>query len=724
MKRKIEDKKIIGSKEISDLFGLSSKIYSEITKFLKKQEQLKKIEFQKKFHRWESIFKNIYGKEINTSLFLKHSYFASILKTLITVKARDLEEINLFEKYNLPEFEYFFCPDLEKNEIDEINISLKNSLFSQQDIFQELYQQFFHAITRHKIGEFYTPSYLVKKMIEDVYVVGKKTLDPSCGSGGFLIELIIKILNSNIKKSLKTEAIEKIFGFDINPLATLTVKINILLLLIEVYKEELNNLPKINIFLIDALFPNKYEKGLEINLSELYNSFDLVIGNPPWLTYKDINSKKYQVKIRTLSETLGIKPQSQYITHIELASVFFYAIPLSYLKNGGKIFFVLTKSVLNGDHCFKFRAFSIFNIIEIWDFPNSNIFNVEHICLKAEFIGKNSKIKITDKYPIKTKIYDVNLELQNSTSYTSLDFDENGAKIILPEEEIKFLSSLSQSEYKSKFFQGATLVPRSLVFFKTSKIDGDYLYISSDPEATSRIKKKWKYSFQNVKIENKFRFKTFLNKDLVPFYVKQFKDVFLPINQDFKLDDNHLRENPRALEFYNKLNIFYQENKKETSAINTLFSNLNYWNKLTKQVSNKQYIVVYNASGSRLKSAVIDNEEKAIVICSENYYYSTASQNEAYYLSAIFNAPIFSKNIKIIKSSRHIHKRPFSFPIPIYDPENELHRTIAKKSQKYHSVVQDLVHNNPKITSEKVKMFITQKLIKLDNLTKEVVFKI
>jgi len=724
VKRKIENEKIIGSKKISDLFGLGSKFYSEATKFLKRQEQLSKIEFQNKYRRWESVFKNIYGKDIDTSLFLKHSYFAIILKTLIIVKSRDLEESYLYEIEDFPEFEYFFCPDLEEDEIDEINILVKNSHFSQQDIFQELYQQFFLVITRHKIGEFYTPPYLVKKMIEDVYEVGKKTLDPSCGSGSFLIELIIKILNSNIKKSLKSEAIEKIFGFDINPLATLTVKINILLLLIEVYKEELSYFPKINIFLIDALFPNLYEKNLGVSLSALYNSFDIIIGNPPWLTYKDINNKKYQIKIRTLSETLGIKPQSQYITHIELSSIFFYAIPLSYLKKGGKIFFVLTKSVLNGDHCFKFRSFSVFNTIEIWDFPNSNIFNVEHICLKAEFIGKNTKIKITEKYPIETKIYNNTLELQKSTSYTSLEFGENGAKIILPEEEIKFLNYLSQSEYKSKFFQGATLVPRSLVFFKTSKKEGKYLYISSDPEATSRSKKVWKFTFQNVKIETKFKFKTFLNKDLVPFYIKQFKEVFLPINQDFKLEDKHLRENPGALAFYGKLNTFYRENKKETSAINTLFANLNYWNKLTKQVKNKQYIVVYNASGSRLKSAVIDNEEKEIVICSENYYYSTASQNEAHYLSAIFNSPIFSKNIKIIKSSRHIHKRPFSFPIPIYDPENELHRILAKKSQKYHSVVQDLVHNNPKITSEKVKMFITQKLIKLDKLTKEVVFKI
>jgi len=720
----VENKKIIDSKQISKLFGLGSEIYSEIAKFLSKQKDLKKTEFQKKYRQWESIFKNIYGKEINNKLFLKHSYFASILKILIKVKTGKLEEKTFIEKKSLPELEFFFCLDLDTDFINEIRLLLKGSCFSPQDIFQELYQQFFLVITRHKIGEFYTPSNLVKEMIDDVYKVGLQTLDPSCGSGSFLIELIIKILNSKIKNTQKFEAIENIYGFDINPLATLTAKVNILLLLIEFYEMETSKLPKINIFLIDALFSNQYQKDLDINLSELYNSFDLIIGNPPWLTYKDFTNRKYQVKIRTLSETLGIKPSSQYITHIELASIFFYAIPLSYLKVGGSIFFVLTKSVLNGDHCFKFRAFSVFNKIEIWDFPHSNIFNVEHICLKAEFIGENTKISITDKYPIKTKIYDSDLKLQKTTNYSSLQFAENGAKIILPEEEITFLETLSPSEYKSKFFQGATLVPRSLVFFKTEKKEGNYLYVSSDPEATSRIKKQWKYLFQNVKIESNFRFKTFLNKDVVPFCIKQFKDVFLPINLDFEMNEKNLRENPRALEFYEKLNKFYQENKKETSIINTLFSNLNYWNKLTKQVNNKQYIVIYNASGSRLKSAVIDNEEKSIIICSENYYYSTDSQNEAYYLSAIFNTPILSKNIKLIKSSRHIHKRPFSFPIPIYDHENEIHRKLAKKGQKYHSVVQDLVHNNPKITSQKVKMFISRKLIKLDNLTKEVVFKI
>ena len=108
------NKKPINLKQITDLFGLSSEIYSETAKFLKKQEQLNKIEFQKKYRLWESVFKNVYGKEIDNNLFRKHSYFASILKVLIIVKTDNLEEKNLFEKYNLPELDFFFCPDLEK----------------------------------------------------------------------------------------------------------------------------------------------------------------------------------------------------------------------------------------------------------------------------------------------------------------------------------------------------------------------------------------------------------------------------------------------------------------------------------------------------------------------------------------------------------------------------------------------------------------------------------
>ncbi len=720
----VENKKVISSKQFVEFFGLGTNFYKETSNFLKRQAELNKSGFQKKFRLWESVFKKIYGKEIEQSLFLKHSYYVSILKILILLNANTSENKTIYDHYNLNELKLFFCPKLDEALISEIRKFFGGARLARQDNFHELYQHVFHVVTRHKIGEFYTPSNLVEKMINESYKIGLKTLDPSCGSGSFLIKLIVRIFNSDNKESVITEAIDNIYGFDINPLATFTAKVNFLLLFLDYFNGEIGKMPKINIFLIDSLFPEQSKPNIEREISMLYKSFDLIIGNPPWLTYKDITNKSYQLKIRTLSELLEIKPSSQYITHIELASIFFFTIPLKFLKIKGILFFVMPKSVLNGDHCFKFRSFSIFYKIEIWDFPNNYLFNVDHICLKAEYVGTRSELKITEKYPIKAKIFNSNLELQEETMYSSFEYNERGAKIILPEKELKFLDMHSISPYKTLFFQGATLVPRSLVFFKIDKIYDSFLEISSDPNINIRSKKVWKYSFQKKEIETKFGFKSFLNKDLIPFCIKEFKNVFLPITRSLQWDEKLLNNNPKALSFYTENNNFYKKNKKGTSNIDSLFLNLNYWNKLTKQANNEQYIVIYNASGSHLKSAVIDNEEHNIIICSENYYFSTNSINEAHYLSAIFNSPVISKNIKVIKSSRHIHKRPFSFPIPLYDNDNEIHRKLAKKSQKYHSIVQDLVFNNKNITSEKVRTFINIKLKKLDILTKQVVFQI
>jgi len=719
----VENKKVINSRQFAEFFGLGTNFYKETSKFLKKQAELNKNGFQEKFSLWEAAFKKIYGKEIDQSLFLQHSYYVSILKIIVLMNVNPSVKNAIYEHFNLNEHKLFFCPKLEETLISKIKEFIGGAKLARQDNFHELYQQVFHVAMRHKIGEYYTPSNLVEKMITESYKIGLKTLDPSCGSGSFIIKLIVRIFDSINDESVISEAIDNIYGFDINPLATFTAKVNCLFLFLDYFNGKISKMPQINIFLVDSLFPEESKPKIETEISKLNKSFDLIIGNPPWLTYKDITNKSYQLKIRTLSETLGIKPSSQYITHIELASIFFYAIPLKFLKIKGIIFFVMPKSVLNGDHCFKFRRFSIFNTIEIWDFPNNYFFNVDHICLKAEYVGTKSEIRVTEIYPIEAKIFDSNLELLDETNYSSFEYNERGAKIIMPEKELKFLDMLSISPYKAKFFQGATLVPKSLVFFKIDKRSDNLLEISSDPGVIKRAKKVWKYSFQEKLIESNFGFKSFLNKDLIPFYIKEFKNVFLPVDSSLQWNEKLLNKNKKALSFYTEINNFYKNNKKGTSNINTLFLNLNYWNKLTKQTNSKQFVVVYNASGSRLKSAVIDNEELGIVICSENYYFSTNSLNEAHYLCAIFNSPVFSKNIKLITSSRHIHKRPFSFPIPLYDNDNDTHRKLAKKSRKYHSIVQDLVFNNKNITSEKVRIFINPKLIKLDILTKKAVFQ-
>ncbi|MFX0039024.1 MAG: Eco57I restriction-modification methylase domain-containing protein [Candidatus Heimdallarchaeota archaeon] len=723
------DKELINSKAITEFLGIGSNIYIQALDYLKEQMEKEKL-YEVKFLKWKEIFGNFYGYEISSDLFLKHTYFTHVLKIIVITKSTDTiynfaKICNEYDKNcskNIFECDFFYWTKFNKEIIRKIYNKFKNVKFAKEDLFSYLYQQVFLSEIRHRIGEFFTPSDLVKKMVEDVYKIGSKVLDPSCGPGNFIINIIIKIIDSKEPIKSKEKAISNIFGFDINPLAIMTVKANISLLLYEYFYEDNINISNLNIFLINSLFPEPHEN--EIDFNKLFNSFDLVIGNPPWLTYKDLQSKAYQIKVRNLANKLGIKPPSQYITHIELAAIFFFAIPSLFLAKNRIIFFVMPKSVLNGDHCHKFRAFSLFNKnLEIWDFPKHYFFNVNHICLKAEYIGEDNKIPIQEKYPIKTKLYNSNLELVEETLYSSLKIDDDGAKLLLPLKELEVISKLETSPYRNKFHQGATLVPRTLIFFNIIQKRNKILIISSDSDILSRSKKQWKFPFKNKEIEDQFQFKTFLNMNMLPFHIKYKKNVFLPINEQYDFDLDFLKEYPKALKFYQEMDAIYQKNKKKTSKINTLFANLNYWNKLKKQFQNKSFIVVYNASGSNLKSAVINNQKQNLIIGSENYYYSTDSQNEAFYLAAVLNAPILTKYIKLVKSSRHIHKRVFNFPIPHYDEKNMIHKELAKKGKKYHTIVQDLFLNNPKIQSSKVRLIINQKLMKLDKLTKKLIFE-
>ncbi|MBD3215707.1 MAG: N-6 DNA methylase [Candidatus Lokiarchaeota archaeon] len=722
----------ITSEEIELLFGLDSKIYEDISVCFTTYFEKFHNETNQEFVEWKNLFQPLYGDILNKDLFLKHTVYAQILKTILIINLYELEgykdfirilETESFFGVYIPEFRIFNWISIEESHFTAIMKSIEENSFKKEDLFHSLYQEVINPTTRHIIGEFYTPTILVKKMINYVYNIGDKVLDPACGSGSFIIELMKMIWKSKISDEKKIKAIVNIYGFDINPLAVITAKCNIILLFNELLPKEPFNLPRINVYLLDSLFPKSTNNNDDIDVSKYFHSFDVVIGNPPWLTYKDLHSRSYQNQIRGLADNVDIKPKSQYITHIELGAIFFYVIAQKYLKNGGIIFFVITKSVINGDHCKKFRAFSCFEEIEIWDFPDIYFFKIDHVCLKAKYAPRNNK-DIKSKYPIKTQILDRKLNIIENTTYSSIKIQDGEVSMLLPSKELEYLTEIRYSTYKSEFNQGATLVPRTLVFFKVIKELNNHLIISSDSDILSRSKKNWRFDYQKKEIESKYRFKTFLNKDLLPLRLNITRDVFLPINkEDYSFDIDVLKKDPLAFDFYSSMNKIYMERKKGTSEIKTLFDNLNYWNKLTKQVNVGSFLVVYNASGSNLKSAVIDVSENKIIIGSENYYFSTELENEAYYLAAILNAPILTKYIKLIKSSRHIHKRPFSFPIPKYNEKNKIHYKLAMKGKILTSLVYDLVYNNPKITAKKIRLILHKKFEKLNELTKQAVFK-
>jgi hypothetical protein len=80
------------------------------------------------------------------------------------------------------------------------------------------------------------------------------------------------------------------------------------------------------------------------------------------------------------------------------------------------------------------------------------------------------------------------------------------------------------------------------------------------------------------------------------------------------------------------------------------------------------------------------------IVDHETYVFETNSQNEAYFLAAVFNSPTLDS---LIKSSQtrglfgesDIHTRPLQLPIPKYEESNDNHRRLAELGQTCHELV-------------------------------------
>jgi len=120
-----------------------------------------------------------------------------------------------------------------------------------RDLLKKLYHYLLPREVRHNLGEYYTPDWLAQRLLNQVDqefftsrnepVLRRKLeklrwLDPAYGSGTFLVLLIKRYRELGdrlmVPEDELLEAILKnIVGFDINPLAVVTARVNYLLAL-------------------------------------------------------------------------------------------------------------------------------------------------------------------------------------------------------------------------------------------------------------------------------------------------------------------------------------------------------------------------------------------------------------------------------------------------------------------------------------------------------------
>jgi hypothetical protein len=182
-------------------------------------------------------------------------------------RLRELEEGGIFRAFgltNLLEGDFFawylFAWDKPEDAIRELLKRLDEydpatlSILPEEsrDLFKKLYHYLLPREIRHNLGEYYTPDWLAQRLLNQVdyeffnedprrnerrlreKLLNIRWLDPACGSGTFLVLIIARMRQLGRalfinEAELLNAILRNVVGFDLNPLAVLTARVNYLL---------------------------------------------------------------------------------------------------------------------------------------------------------------------------------------------------------------------------------------------------------------------------------------------------------------------------------------------------------------------------------------------------------------------------------------------------------------------------------------------------------------
>jgi hypothetical protein len=129
---------------------------------------------------------------------------------------------------------------------------------STRDLFKGIYQTFVPRALRHALGEFYTPDWLAEHGLDVLEWPSEKgLLDPTCGSGTFLLEALRRRMKNGCPRTAQA-LLEGIYGIDLNPLAVLSAK-GSLAVYVAPYLDPAHP-ARLPVFLADAVNPARRSK--------------------------------------------------------------------------------------------------------------------------------------------------------------------------------------------------------------------------------------------------------------------------------------------------------------------------------------------------------------------------------------------------------------------------------------------------------------------------------
>ncbi len=219
------------------------------------------------------------------------------------------------------------------------------------DIAGKIFEELIREEERKKFGQYFTPTPVVDLINSFCVRTGhERVLDPTCGSGTFLVRLYER--KKNLTGKRHDQLLDEIVGIDIS---TYAVELATLNLAIRDFRYK--------------VYPKVYRKDFFKVFPKDIGTFDAIVGNPPYTRQEEIDDFIPDEKI-AIYETLK-KDYGKDFEPSKRSSLYAYVFYHSgvFLREGGYLGFITSNSYLDTDYGIDLQRWMLenFKIVAIID---------------------------------------------------------------------------------------------------------------------------------------------------------------------------------------------------------------------------------------------------------------------------------------------------------------------------------------------------------------------
>ena len=434
---------------------------------------------------------------------------------------------------------------------------------------------------------------------------------------------------------------------------------------------------------------------------------DVIVGNPPWLIYRNTASTLRAELERQSKDVYGIWAGGRHANHQDISSLFFARCSDLYLKDGGLIGMVMPHSALQAGQYTKWRTgnwhskprgrgrnrasdFTLavdFSFKSAWDLeglePNTFFPVPASVAFARRMGGADEALSMPLAGEVERWLGKPGQATNRTTRRAIVDTSIGG-----------------RSPYAGHSRQGASIVPRCLFF--VSETENPAIVraggtVTVNPRRGSQDKRPWRSldlsAITQQTVETQHFHDVYLGETVVPYATLDPLKALLPLkraDRELPVDADGMGGvrlgalEPRMRDRWRTVSSLWEEHKAAANKLN-LLGRLDYHRELSAQLEWQQNSgdrpvrVVYGGWGT--PTAALLHDDCAIVDY-KLFWVACKDSREADYLLAVINsdalyeaaAPLMTKGQF---GARDLQKHLWKLPIPEFDPDNAVHQAAA-----------------------------------------------